>query len=256
MQAEVPHNELLQLAVTAAVEGSRLALSHASTAPESKGAAGDVVTATDRVVEVMLRDKIGRLRPDDRIIGEEMPESGSGDSGIDWYLDPIDGTSNFVLSLEYFCTSVAAYSRIDRRWLVGAVAAEHLGVTYSASAGGGAWLTTRASRTRLRARAPVGAPRLLGVGVSYDPALREHQLSDLSHQMDGFDDLRALGSAALALCLVASGSLAAFIETDLYVHDWAAGALIAEEAGAVVTTPAGLRRGGVSAFGRSAAADR
>ncbi|WP_331709306.1 inositol monophosphatase family protein, partial [Microbacterium sp. CCH5-D1] len=58
-----------------------------------------------------------------------------------------------------------------------------------------------------------------------------------------FTDLRSVGSAALGLCLVAEGSVDAFIETDLYEFDWAAGALIAEEAGLIVKRPATMRGG-------------
>lgn len=65
--------------------------------------------------------------------------------------------------------------------------------------------------------------------------------------MSSFTDLRSVGSAALGLCLAAEGSVDAFIETDLYEFDWAAGALIAEEAGLIVRRPP-TRRGGIAAF--------
>jgi myo-inositol-1(or 4)-monophosphatase len=65
------------------------------------------------------------------------------------------------------------------------------------------------------------------------------QLDDIRTLMDGYDDMRSLGTAAYALFLAADGGLASFVEIDLFVHDWAAGALIADEAGARVTVRKG-----------------
>jgi myo-inositol-1(or 4)-monophosphatase len=252
-----PNEEALTLLATAtevAVLGSRLAAARASDRrPEQKDETGNVVTATDRAVEKAIKARLGELRPDDRVIGEELDDSGTGLSRVEWYIDPIDGTSNYVLSFDYYCTSIAAYDTSAGSWLVAAIAADQLDVVYTAVAGAGSWKATPTGRERLLATGPRGAPRLLGYGVSYDPSMRGQQLSDLVREMAGFDDLRMLGSAALALCFVAEGSLTAFVESDLYVHDWAAGALIAAEAGALVSTP-GLQRGGVRACGRDAPA--
>lgn len=241
--------ELRDIALAAA-ETARAVLTagQASRQPLQKGAAGDVVTVVDRQVEERLREFLGAARPDDKIVGEELPDTGAATTGIEWYLDPIDGTTNFVVGLDLYCTSVAAYDAINDVWLAGAVSLPTRGISYVAAAGHGAVRIDDNVEARLHATIPAGAPRLLGVGVSYDAATRRRQLAEISDHMEDFDDLRSLGTAAYALCLVGDGTLAAFIETDLYVYDWAAGALIAAEAGATVTRP-GMARGAVSAFG-------
>lgn len=246
---EEPAQGFANIALAAAEKGRDAIISgSASRQPISKGAPGDVFTAVDRHVETVIRDFLTAIRPDDRIVGEELPDSGGAASGIEWYLDPIDGTANFVLGLGLYCTSVAAYDRDTDTWLGGAVTLPG-GAGYVAARGRGAFkIDPGGTITPIHARIADGAPRLLGVGFSYDPAIRADELGDIAGRMAGYDDLRSLGTATYALCLIAEGVLAGFIETDLYVYDWAAGALIAEEAGAAVHRP-GLGRGTITAFG-------
>src|SRR5690348_15335222 len=92
------------LAIEAARPGSD-ALSTGSATREaiSKRIPGDVVTEMDRAVELRMREYIATRRPHDRIVGEELPDSGSGKTGLEWYIDPIDGTSNFVHGLALHC---------------------------------------------------------------------------------------------------------------------------------------------------------
>lgn len=243
--------ELCSIAVQASESGRDLLRSR--TGPPfilTKGAPGDVVTEVDREVEYTIREFLSTRRSQDGIIGEELSGSGQATSEIEWYIDPIDGTTNFVNGLDSFCTSVAAFDSHSARWLAGAIHVASTGTTYSAAAAQGAQKTMVDGETvTLKARAPVGSPRLLGVGLSYDPEIRATQLDEIRLRMEKYDGMRSLGSAALALCLVAEGSLDAFIETDLFVYDWAAGALIAEEAGALVQRPHGLQRGAVAAYG-------
>ena len=78
---------------------------------------------------------------------------------------------------------------------------------------------------------------LVGTGFGYDPQLRQRQASVLAKLLPQIRDIRRLGSAALDLCLVAAGQLDAYYEENLNVWDWAAGALIAAEAGARVRVP-------------------
>jgi myo-inositol-1(or 4)-monophosphatase len=77
----------------------------------------------------------------------------------------------------------------------------------------------------------------VGSGFAYNPGQRSQQLGELRELLAGHGDLRRIGSAALDLCMVADGTLDAYVERGLNEHDWAAGALIAEEAGAVVRRP-------------------
>lgn len=251
--AETQPTELQAIALRAARLGQDVLTSGAgSRAAISKGVPGDVVTEVDRHVEQTIRAFLEDQRPDDRIVGEELPDSGAGTTGIEWYIDPIDGTTNFVHGLDLFCTSVAAFDRNQGVWTAGAITVPASGIAYTAAANLGAQkILADGTGVKLDATVPPGTPRLLGVGLSYDPEARIRQLDDIRTRMLTYDDLRSLGTAALALCLVADGTLASFVETDLFVYDWAAGALIAEEAGALVSRPEGMRRGSVSAHGRS-----
>lgn len=217
----------------------------------TKGIPGDVVTEMDRAVELRIREYVSAHRPDDRIVGEELPDSGTGTTGFEWYIDPIDGTSNFVHGLELHCTSVAVYDSNSRRWVAGAITEHRSGSVYAAAANAGAQkILAGGTAVDLDARSVPGSPRLLGVGLSYDPDARRRQLEDITARMPDYDDMRSLGTAALALCLVAEGVLASFVETDLFVYDWAAGALIAEEAGAAVERPESLGRGPIVVHGQ------
>jgi myo-inositol-1(or 4)-monophosphatase len=242
---------IYSVALEAALEGRRTLSHHAGNrAPVVKGFPGDVVTEVDRLAEERIRGVIRDRRPDDLVVGEELPDSGNGLTGVEWYIDPIDGTSNFVHGIDLYCSSVAAYDRKSSRWLVGVVAMANSGVLYSAARGQGARMHWADGTSHvLSARGPQNGPRLLGVGLSYDRSARPEQLREMRSLMESYDDMRSLGTAAYALCLVAQGALASFVETDLFPFDWAAGALIAEEAGAIVDRPAGLTRGAVRAHG-------
>ena len=91
--------------------------------------------------------------------------------------------------------------------------------------------------TRLEGPVPGRTGQILATGFSYDPAVRTEQAALLANLMDGFADVRRLGSAALDLCLVADGTHDAYGERGLNEHDFSAGALIAEEAGCWVRRP-------------------
>ncbi|MFH5880480.1 inositol monophosphatase family protein [Arthrobacter sp. NA-172] len=203
----------------------------------NKGDAGDWVTAFDVAAENAVRDVITSARPHDTITGEEhgttVPES---PSGYRWSIDPLDGTTNFIRNIVYYATSVAV-ADADGVWLAGVVNAPALGRIYSAARGRGAWLEEKGQRTQLSGPLLGRTGLIVASGFSYDPATRTEQFSGLGSLMEGFADLRRLGSAALDLCLVADGTHDAFGERGLNEHDYAAGALIAEEAGCWVRRP-------------------
>ncbi|MGW0158662.1 inositol monophosphatase family protein [Mycobacterium sp. NPDC003323] len=228
--------ELRLLAIEAARRGAAICLQRLGEPVDiaTKGAAGDVVTAVDRAAEETVRAVLLDARPEDGVLGEELPEH-TGSGSVQWVVDPLDGTTNYIRRLPFFGTSVAARSVHDGSWLAGAVCAPALGTTWSAAKGLGAHVDSGAGETRLPLSLMTSSMRLLGTGLSYDPGHRRRQLRDLAAAMAEYTDMRRFGAAALDLCLVAQGSLDAFVEDDLAVHDWAAGALIAEEAGAVVS---------------------
>ena len=90
---------------------------------------------------------------------------------------------------------------------------------------------------RLTGPVPGRSGRLLATGFGYDPARRALQVRALAALLPAFGDVRRIGSAALDLCMVADGTLDAYAEFGTQEYDWAAGALVAEEAGLAVTRP-------------------
>ena len=231
--------QLLEVAKEAAAAGAAVLAGRSSNdlGATNKGAAGDWVTAFDVAAETAVREVLVNARPDDVITGEEhgthVPDS---PSGYRWSIDPLDGTTNFIRNIVYYGTSVAIADP-DGTWLAGVVNAPALGKLYYASRGGGAWLEENGTVTRLSGPVHGRKGQILASGFSYDPATRAEQALALPGFLEDFADLRRLGSAALDLCLVADGTHDAFGERGLNEHDFAAGALIAEEAGCWVRRP-------------------
>ena len=155
-----------------------------------------------------------------------------GTSGVTWVVDPIDGTTNFAYGYPAFCTSIAA--EVDGEAVVGVVHDPVRNQTFAAARGGGATLDGRPAR--VRAGGPPLAHALLGTGFGYESARRAAQGAVLAQVLPCVRDVRRAGSAALDLCTVGSGGLDAYYERGLQHWDFAAGALIAAEAGAWVGT--------------------
>jgi len=236
--------ELLAVAKRAAAAGAAVLARRSVTGTggegletTNKGEAGDWVTAFDVAAENAVRDAILAERPRDALTGEEHGTTRPDDhSGYRWSIDPLDGTTNFIRNIVYYATSVAVADS-DGVWLAGVVHAPALGRVYSAARGQGAWVEAAGQSTRLEGPVPGRKGLILATGFSYDPATRASQVEGLGEVMDGFADVRRLGSAALDLCMVADGTFDAYGERGLNEHDFSAGALIAEEAGCWVRRP-------------------
>jgi myo-inositol-1(or 4)-monophosphatase len=230
---------LLRLAQAAAAAGAAVLAGRDADGLDvsNKGDSGDWVTAFDLAAEAAVRNVIMTARPLDIITGEEggtvLP---ANPSGYRWSVDPLDGTTNFIRNIVYYGTSVAVADPAGV-WLAGVVNAPALGRTYYASRGHGAWREEQGRLTQLVGPVPGRTGQILATGFSYDPAVRAEQAAGLAGVMAGFADVRRLGSAALDLCLVADGTHDAYGERGLNEHDFAAGALIAEEAGCWVRRP-------------------
>lgn len=210
-----------------------------STGPavRAKSTPTDPVTIVDTETERLLRDRLAELRPGERVLGEEGGGSSDGSAGHPtWVVDPIDGTVNFVYGLPAYVVSVAV--QVDGQSVAGAIANVVDGALYSAARGHGAHVRRGATTVALRCtQVDDLSMSLVGTGFGYDPQLRRRQASVLAKLLPQVRDIRRLGSAALDLCLVAAGQLDAYYEDNLNVWDWAAGALIAAEAGALVRVP-------------------
>lgn len=196
---------------------------------ETKSSLTDPVTEFDRAAETLLVDAIRAARPDDTIIGEEGTDH-VGSSGLEWHLDPIDGTTNYIYNLPTWCTSVAV---VDRNGpIAGAVSAPVSGELFSAALGAGATLNGHPIRC---SSANSVSTALIGTGFSYIKEHRTRQAEKMARLLPEVRDIRRFGSAAYDLCMVACGRLDAYYEQHLNSWDLAAGVLIASEAGATTT---------------------
>lgn len=231
--------ELLETAFHAAAAGAAVLEKRDESEFDAvnKTSAGDWVTAFDVAAENAVVDVLRAERPWDAITGEEsgthVPENRSS---VRWSVDPLDGTTNFIRDIVYYATSVAACDD-QGNWLVGVVHAPALGRIYYAVRGMGAWVRRDGKDSRLTGPVPDRTGALYGTGFSYDPVIRREQFGNFLDTMDHYTDMRRLGAASLDLCMVADGTLDGYSERGLHEHDWAAGALIAEEAGAHVQRP-------------------
>ena len=224
--------ELLAVARRLATEAGEFIINGRANAAvtATKSSSMDIVTQMDIASERLLRDRIATLRPDDGILGEEGGDK-VGTSGITWVLDPIDGTVNYLYGLPHFAVSVAAVSGppVSHAWtpVAGAVY-DGAGTLWSAAAGQGAW---RGDRPLRREGSPALSGTLLGTGFQYLAEWRAIQGGIVAQLLPRVRDIRRLGAAAVDLCLVAAGDLDAYYEHRLNAWDFAAGALIASEAG-------------------------
>ena len=198
----------------------------------TKSSPTDVVTETDVAAEKLIRQELELRCPGSSVVGEELDDT-RGSNGVGWIVDPIDGTVNFAYDLPVYSVSIAA--TIDGRVVAGAVADVVRGERFSAAAGAGA----------RRDGAPIGPSEvddpiqaLVLTGFSYDATTRAREAAVLADVLPAVRDIRCMGSAALNLCWVGCGRGEAFFERDLKTYDYAAGALVAIEAGAAVQLPA------------------
>ncbi|RAV13165.1 inositol monophosphatase [Mycolicibacterium sp. GF69] len=221
----------------AEVFGDRVSTPGASSV-RTKSSPTDPVTVVDTETERLIRDRLAVLRPGEQVLGEEEGGTPAHGDGLTWVLDPIDGTVNFVYALPAYAVSVAAQR--DGVSVAGAVANVPAGEVYSAALGHGAYLRHAGVATPLRASAADDlSMSLLGTGFSYDREQRARQAAVLAQILPAVRDVRRVGSCALDLCMVAAGQLDVYYEDGVHLWDWAAGALIAAEAGATLRLPRG-----------------
>lgn len=224
----------LAVAKMAARDAGRVLLEHYGNldrnAIRTKSSARDLVTQADVATERVIVQRLRRECPDHAIEAEEEVKD-PADARLRWYLDPLDGTVNFVHGIPAFSVSIALYD--GEIPLVGVVHAPKLGETFAARAGGGAF----ADGVRMQvSETSALSDALLATGFPY----RRNELAN--DNVANFDalilavrDVRRMGSAALDLAYVAAGRLDGYWELHLSPHDLAAGALLVREAGGVVT---------------------
>ena len=231
---------LLAVATGAAREAGELLVSPGGrvSVAGTKSSPTDVVTEMDRRSEELIRARILAGRPGDAILGEEGGQTGdTAGAPVRWVIDPLDGTVNYLYGLPDWAVSIAA--EVAGEVVAGAVFVPSRGELFTATRGGGGWLESagggRAGRVRLRCRPGVPLDQaLVATGFGYRAARRKVQGEVVAALLPRVRDIRRAGVASADLCSVAAGRLDAFYERGLNYWDYAAGALIAAEAGAVV----------------------
>jgi myo-inositol-1(or 4)-monophosphatase len=231
---EFPDRAALEaIAVDVATKGAKLVAAGygRANALGTKSSATDVVTQTDLDAEELIRLLLDRATPGAGILGEEGGAI-RATQRLQWIIDPLDGTVNFLYALPVFAVSIAA--AVDGEFVAGAVIDVLRGDVFSAHLGGGARLNG----------SPIGISdctampaALIATGFSYTPRLRAVQGAIVRDLLPLARDIRCFGSAALQLCWVGNGRVDGYFERDIKIWDWAAGALIAAEAGATVGLP-------------------
>lgn len=231
--SSAPHPEALLALATEAAERAVALLLDGLRRPrvtvETKSTRTDMVSEMDRASERLIVSTLLAARPDDGVVGEEG-SARPGTSGLRWVIDPLDGTTNYLYAHPGWGVSIAAQ---DAGGVVAGVVADAThGTLFTATRGGGA----RRDGEPIRASACTDlATALVGTGFSYEPERRRRQAEVLVGLLPRVRDIRRMGAAAVDLCSVACGRLDAYYERGLGEWDLAAGALIAAEAGAVVT---------------------
>ncbi|HUO34644.1 MAG TPA: inositol monophosphatase family protein [Candidatus Acidoferrum sp.] len=228
-------NPFLEVAIDAA-RGAGEILSAEMSRPKNISYKGDVdlVTETDKRSEALIVARIRNHFPQHAIVAEEGGEGAVAKSRYTWYVDPLDGTTNFAHG--YPCVAVSIGLLDDGEPLAAVVLNPFANELFSAARGEGAFLNNKPIRVSSNENLSTS---LLGTGFPTDKIARSmniHYYWGLTLRSHG---IRRDGSAALDLCAVACGRFDGFWEFGLKSWDTAAGTLIVREAGGVVTDMAG-----------------
>jgi len=199
---------------------------------EEKGR-NDFVSKVDRNAEKEVIYHLKKAYPDHKFLGEEGGSSGPEDAEYEWIIDPLDGTTNFLHGIPHFAVSVACLKngRLEHAVIVDPIKREE----FTASRGRGATLNGRRIRTTAR-KSFDGA--LIGTGVPFNGFALDHIdafadcMKEIASKTAG---IRRPGSAALDLAYVAAGRFDGFWEMNLKSWDIAAGVLLIQEAGGMIS---------------------
>jgi myo-inositol-1(or 4)-monophosphatase len=239
--------QYLAVAIEAALRAGRIQRERygRGVAVELKGEI-DLVTEVDRACELAILEMIRSRYPDHDIVTEETDLARTGSRHV-WYVDPLDGTTNFAHAYPMFCVSIAHAE--DGEIVAGVVLDPLRDELFAAEKGGGAHLNGRPLRVSTASRL---IESLLITGFPYDLHDRlEERLRPFNKVMGRARAIRRDGAAALDLCYVAAGRADGFWEVILKPWDMHAGRLILAEAGGRATRldggPLGLGPEGVVA---------
>lgn len=225
---------MLNIAIKAAREAARIhmmAFRDRTRLHITNKAAGDYVTEVDKECERVITETIKTAFPNHAILGEESGESGTVGAEYLWVVDPLDGTTNFIHGIDVFAVSIALLK--DGVPQCGVVYDANRNQLFTAEKGKGAYLDER--RIRVSSLTSI-QDALVATGFPF----REGDdygayMETMKKMMENTCGLRRCGSAALDLCWTACGRFDGYWEKGIKIWDIAAGALIAREAGAIVT---------------------
>jgi len=197
---------------------------------DSKAGHANFVTDCDKKTQERLRSGLLSVMPDAHFIGEEGTTLDFSSKGKCFIVDPIDGTTNFIKDFRSSCISVALV--VDGAAELGAIYNPYLDEMFTAMRGQGAFCNGR----RIHVSSEPLENGLVIFGTSpYNEELSERSFKLAYSYFRKSIDVRRTGSAALDMCSVAAGRAELFFELSLSPWDYAAGALIVEEAGGIVT---------------------
>jgi len=221
---------------------------------EAKDGAFDMVTEADKAAEALIVDALTEAYPDHHIVGEEGGGTGAPIAGATyrWYVDPLDGTTNFANGIPLFAVSLALTDAAMNP-LVGVVRVLPVGETFAAVYGAGATLDGEpiqvGTKTALN-------QCVVASGFPYDKATDpDNNVARWSAFVTRTRGVRRMGTAATDLCYVAAGRFDGYWESKLHPWDCLAGGLLVREAGGLVTDYAGDESGHIFAEGRLIAAN-
>jgi myo-inositol-1(or 4)-monophosphatase len=204
----------------------------------SRKGPADFVSVADEKAERILKEELQKARPAYGLLLEETGVVKGSDTSHVWIVDPLDGTTNFLHGVPHFAISVALERNAEI--VAGVVFNPVTDEAYVAERGGGAFLNGR--RLRVSARRDL-ADSLIATGIPYHgrPGHAEF-LGSLEAVMGQVAGVRRFGCASLDLAWVAAGRYDAFFERGLAAWDVAAGILLVQEAGGLVSDMGGRNR--------------
>lgn len=189
----------------------------------------DYVSYVDKTAEKMLVEKLGSLLPDAGFITEENTTAKSTKE-LNWIIDPLDGTTNYIQDCAPYCISLALRNGEDL--LLGVVYEVCRDECYSAWKGGGAYLNDE----KIRVTDKVFEEAFIGLDVPYNAEVYKPILRHLMDELYGtVSGVRINGSAAMGLCYVAAGRYDGWMEAFISSWDYSAGVVLVREAGGKIT---------------------
>jgi myo-inositol-1(or 4)-monophosphatase len=198
----------------------------------AKGLPGDWVTEVDLASERAIAGFLASETPSVPFVGEEL--GGGAASGLRWVVDPLDGTTNYVHGFWAVGVSVALVD--DDRPVAGAIVAPFLQEVWHAAAGGGAVCERADGAVPCRVSSRPATSAVVATGFPFRRKERlPRYLASMTAALEAFEDLRRPGAASLDLAWTACGVFDGFFELGLAPWDVAAGGLLVQEAGGVVS---------------------